>query len=90
MKRERYKGEELQRRFDAAYALYQMAPPGCCMRCWTTQDVKEADIAVGDMELERQTGRLELNGIVKMRLCQRCWSLLFDMHRESGLRPRPL
>lgn len=81
----RYRGAELQRECDRVLAKCAATPPGRCMICWSTEEVKEVDTIIADRLTEKETGVLTVQAHVKLRLCQKHWTALFQQHEAGGV-----
>lgn len=80
----RRRDEELQRAFDQAMAEMRQVPAHLCMRCQRQKPLRSIDAVFGDLQTEKETGQLQVQGISKIRLCDDCFALLEAMHASTG------
>lgn len=81
----RLRGRALQEAFERTKAEALAVPAHLCMMCQRPGELHKMTAVFGDVATEMETGHLEINGEVELRICRSCYALIEASHRASGL-----
>lgn len=87
----RRKGKQLQDDFDRFQRDMEAVPANQCMFCRRSNvKLHVTDAAFGDLQSEKETGELVMNGRFKLRWCGDCYKKADAYSRAKGVPIRRL
>jgi hypothetical protein len=84
MERKRRHGAELQAAFDETKRAFEAVPPHLCMKCQQPKELVVIETILGDLQKQKETGELELQGAITLRICRDCYAALLALHELHG------